>query len=186
MSDGAGLLIQTTGDHAENGRAIMEAYRKFSEEKNGVYMDTMTAGYIIDLLSSKLDGVESRMRVMELFMFLAILLSFMGLVAMSTYFSSENISDIAIRKIYGSTVRDETAGSIWRYMKIVLVSAVAAVPVAVLACGRYLEGFVYRIDNHWWVYVIAVMLALLISLAAVFVQISRAARTNPAEALKKE
>ena len=186
MSDGAGLLIQTTGDHAENGRAIMEAYRKFSEEKNGVYMDTMTAGYIIDLLSSKLDGVESRMRVMELFMFLAIILSFMGLVAMSTYFSSENISDIAIRKIYGSTVRDETAGSIWRYMKIVLVSAVAAVPVAVLACGRYLEGFVYRIDNHWWVYVIAVMLALLISLAAVFVQISRAARTNPAEALKKE
>ena len=114
------------------------------------------------------------------------ILSFMGLVAMSTYFSSENISDIAIRKIYGSTVRDETAGSIWRYMKIVLVSAVAAGPVAVLACGRYLEGFVYRIDNHWWVYVIVVMLALLISLAAVFVQISRAARTNPAEALKKE
>jgi len=126
------------------------------------------------------------MRIMELFMFLSIILSFMGLVAMSTYFSSESTSDIAIRKVYGSTVEEETAGSIWKYMKIVFISCVIALPVAVFACGRYLEDFVYRIGNHWWVYVLAVGLALLISLAAVFVQISRAARTNPAEALKKE
>ena len=186
MSDGGGLLIQTIGDHRDNGRAIMEAYRKYSEERNGIYMEPMTAGYIEDLLTGKLTEAKSNMRIMELFMFLSILLSFMGLVAMSTYFSSESTSDIAIRKVYGSTVEEETAGSIWKYMKIVFISCVIALPVAVFTCGRYLEDFVYRIGNHWWVYVLAVGLALLISLAAVFVQISRAARTNPAEALKKE
>ena len=186
MSDGGGLLIQTIGDHGENGRAIIEAYRKYSEERNGIYMEPMTAGYIEDLLTEKLTEAKSNMRIMELFMFLSILLSFMGLVAMSTYFSSESTSDIAIRKVYGSTVEEETAGSIWKYMKIVFISCVIALPVAVFTCGRYLEDFVYRIGNHWWVYVLAVGLALLISLAAVFVQISRAARTNPAEALKKE
>lgn len=186
MSTGGGLLLKTTGCHDENRKTIEDTYRRYIIERAGIYTEPYEYGYIRDLHRDTLDDVENNMRLMELFMFLAILLSFMGLVAMSTYFSSENISDIAIRKIYGSTVRDETAGSIWRYMKIVLVSAVAAVPVAVLACGRYLEGFVYRIDNHWWVYVIAVLLALLISLAAVFIQISRAARTNPAEALKKE
>jgi putative ABC transport system permease protein len=186
LSYGAGLLLQTTGDHVENSMAIMEAYRKFCEELKGIYTEPFTSGYIEDLLSEKLDGVESRMRIMELFMLLAILLSFMGLVAMSTYYSSENTSDIAIRKIFGSTVKDETAGSIWKYMKIVLISSLVAVPVAVMACGRYLEGFVYRIDNMWWVYAVAVVFALLISLAAVFVQINRAARTNPAEAIRKE
>ena len=186
MSDGGGLLIQTIGDHRDNGRAIMEAYRKYSEERNGIYMEPMTAGDIGDLLTEKLTEAKSNMRIMELFMFLSILLSFMGLVAMSTYFSSESTSDIAIRKVYGSTVEEETAGSIWKYMKIVFISCVIALPVAVFTCGRYLEDFVYRIGNHWWVYVLAVGLALLISLAAVFVQISRAARTNPAEALKKE
>ncbi len=186
LSYGAGLLLQTTGDHVENSMAIMEAYRIFCEELKGIYTEPFTSGYIEDLLSEKLDGVESRMRIMELFMLLAILLSFMGLVAMSTYYSSENTSDIAIRKIFGSTVKDETAGSIWKYMKIVLISGLVAVPVAVMACGRYLEGFVYRIDNMWWVYAVAVVFALLISLAAVFVQINRSARTNPAEAIKKE
>ena len=186
MSDGGGLLIQTIGDHGENGRAIIEAYRKYSEALNGIFMEPMTAGYIGDLLIGKLTEARSNMRIIELFMFLSILLSFMGLVAMSTYFSSESTSDIAIRKVYGSTVEEETAGSIWKYMKIVFISCVIALPVAVFACGRYLDGFVYRIGNHWWVYALAIILALLISLAAVFIQISRAARTNPAETLKKE
>lgn len=186
MANGAGLLIETTGNRAENRKAIEEAYRKYSEELNGIYMEPKTAGYIEDLLTEKLTEAKSNMRIMELFMFLSILLSFMGLVAMSTYFSSESTSDIAIRKVYGSTVEEETAGSIWKYMKIVFISCVIALPVAVFACGRYLDGFVYRIGNHWWAYALAIILALLISLAAVFIQISRAARTNPAEALKKE
>ena len=186
MSSGAGLLIQTSGNREENSKTIMDAYRKYSEQQNGIYIEPKTYGYIEDLLAEKLDNVRCRMRVMELFMVLAILLSFMGLVAMSTYYSSENTSDIAIRKIFGSTVQDETVGSIWKYMLIVLISGLVAVPVAVLACGRYLEGFIYRIGNHWWVYIIAVLLSLMISLCAVFIQIRRAARINPAEALKKE
>jgi putative ABC transport system permease protein len=186
MSRGGGLLIKTTGDRDENRKIIEDTYRKHIEETNGIYTEPYEYGYIRDLHRDKLEEVNNNMRLMELFMFLAILLSFMGLVAMSRYYSSENISDIAIRKVYGSTIGNETVGSIWMYTKIVLVSCIGAVPVAVIAGRRYLEGFVYRVDNHWWVYALAVLLALLISLAAVFVQISRAARTNPAEALKKE
>ena len=186
MSRGGGLLIKTTGDRDENRKIIEDTYRKHIEETNGIYTEPYEYGYIRDLHRDKLEEVNNNMRLMELFMFLAILLSFMGLVAMSRYYSSENISDIAIRKVYGSTIGNETVGSIWMYTKIVLVSCIGAVPIAVLAGRRYLEGFVYRVDNHWWVYALAVLLALLISLAAVFVQISRAARTNPAEALKKE
>ena len=126
------------------------------------------------------------MRIMDLFMLISILLSFMGLVAMSTYYSTENTSDIAIRKIYGSTVKSEIIESTWKYMRIVLISCAIAVPVAVLVCGRYLDGFVYRIENYWWIYAIAVILSVLTSLAAISVQIGSAARTNPAEALKKE
>ena len=71
-------------------------------------------------------------------------------------------------------------------MKIVLISSLAAIPFAVVASNRYLEDFVYRIRNSWWIYVIATTIAILISLLAVFLQTLRAARTNPAEALKKE
>ena len=186
MSRGGGLLIKTTGDHDENRKIIEETFRKHIEETAGIYTEPYEYGYIRDLHRDTLEDVNNNIRLMELFMFLTILLSFMGLVAMSRYYSSEKISDIAIRKVYGSTIGKETAGSIWMYTKIVFMSCVVAVPVAVLAGRRYLGGFVYRIDNHWWVYALAVLLALLISITAVFIQISRAARTNPAEVLKKE
>ena len=186
QSEGAALLIHTTGDHAENRKAIIEVHKQICEEKYGIYIEPLYNGYINDMVAQQLHDVENRTKVMNIFMFLSILLSFMGFVAMSTYFSSESRSDIAIRKVYGSTVEDETIGNVWKYMRIVIVSCIIAVPIAVYACNRFLGSFVYRIDNHWWVYTLAVLLALLISLAAVFVQVSRAARTNPAEALKKE
>lgn len=186
MSSGGGLLIRTNGDHKDNRDAIEDTYRKYIEEKTGIYSEPYEYGYIKDLHQDTLKDVSNNMRIMEIFMFLSILLSFMGLVAMSSYFSSENTSDIAIRKIYGSTARAETLVSTWRYMRIVLVSCIIALPIAVYACGRYLEEFVYRIDNKWWVYALAMAISVIISISAVFVQVSRAARTDPAEALKKE
>lgn len=186
MSNGAGLIIKTTGEHGDNKKKIDEEYRKYVESVEGRYTEPAYSGYIKDLLSKKLQTVDNQTKIMDLFMLISIILSFMGLLAMSTYYSSESTSDIAIRKIYGSTARSETLVSTWRYMRIVLVSCIIALPIAIYACGRYLEEFVYRIDNMWWVYALAMAISVIISLSAVFVQVSRAARTNPAEALKKE
>ena len=186
MSEGGGLLLKTIGNHEENSKIIENTYRKYIEERNGIFTEPSEYGYIEDLHSSELDEVKNNIRIMELFMLLSIVLSFMGLVAMSTYFSSENTSEIAIRKIFGGTATKETISSVWKYMKIVLIACITAIPVAVYECGRYLEGFVYRIENRLWVYLVTMAIALMISFTAVFVQTLRAARTNPAEALKKE
>ena len=186
MSNGAGILIKTIGNHKDNAIAITEVYRKFSENLKGVYVAPRDAGYIGALLESKLNNVKNQSKIMNIFMILSILLSFMGLVAMSTYYSDESIGDIAIRKVYGGTVEDETANSVWKYTMMVILSCVIAIPVAIFACSRYLDTFVYRTDNVWWVYVLTILAIVLVSVAAVFVQTLRAAGTNPAEALKKE
>ena len=151
-----------------------------------MYVAPRDAGYIGTLLESKLNNVKNQSKIMNIFMILSILLSFMGLVAMSTYYSDESIGDIAIRKVYGGTVEDETANSVRKYTMMVILSCVIAIPVAIFACSRYLDTFVYRTDNVWWVYVLTILAIVLVSVAAVFVQTLRAARTNPAEALKKE
>ena len=186
ISSSSGFVIKTTGNHSDNAKAIEGTYKEYIEDRTGLYTKPFKSGYITDLIASDLDEVSNRMKIITIFMLLSILLSFMGLLAMSTYYSSESISDIAIRKVYGSTVGSETLASVWKYMKIVLLSSILSVPVAVYACERYLDEFVYRIENHWWVYMLSVMITMLISLAAVYTQISHASRTNPAEALKKE
>ena len=186
LTEGSALLIKTTGDQNYNRKAIIDIHRKYQEETDGIYVEPLDSGYISDLIAGKLTDVRNRTALMNIFMFLSLLLSAMGLVAMSSYYSSENVGDIAIRKVYGSTVGKETTESVWKYMRIVLLSCLIAIPVAIFASERYLEGFVYRINNHWWIYALSVILSILISLSAIFAQTLRAARTNPAEALKKE
>ena len=68
----------------------------------------------------------------------------------------------------------------------VVISAVVAIPVAYTVIGRWLEGYVIRTDNSPVIYIGAFAVVLAVALAAVALQALRAARTNPAEALKKE
>ena len=121
-----------------------------------------------------------------MFMVIAILLSALGQIAMSTYYATEKEKEIGIRKVFGGTVCSESIRNIFEYMIYCIIACVIAVPVSVVAVGRYLETFVYRMPQKPWIHVLAAVSAFAISLASVLWQTLRAARTNPAEALKKE
>jgi putative ABC transport system permease protein len=119
-------------------------------------------------------------------MLLAVLISLLGLIAMSTYYAGENAKNIAVRKVFGGTVESETWRTVKEYMVLVAVACVIAVPLAVWAAQRYLEGFIVRLENYSWIFVVAVVISLVMAFLSVLWQTLKAARTNPAEALKKE
>ena len=181
-----GMLIKTNGDHKEAERTIMNLYKAWSEQKYGFYEEPIKYGYIDDLLAKELEPAKRTMRLLELFMLLSVLLSMLGLVAMSTYYSGENTQSVAVRKAFGSDVRSELWRTVRGYMLLVGIAAVIAVPVAVWASGKYLERYAYRIEHYGWIIILAVVISMLIAFLSVFWQTLRAAKTNPAEALKKE
>ena len=180
------ILIETDDDHEAATEAFSRIYRKFSEEYDGVYIEPWTFGYVEDMMVNQIKEDNQTITLLKIFTFLSVLLSVLGLVAMSTYFASEREKGIAIRKVFGGTMSSETRRNISEYMIITVCASVIAVPVSIVFCGRYLEEFAYRIGLTVWPFAIAVIIALLISLGSVLWQTLRAARTNPAEALKKE
>ena len=180
------ILIETDDNHDEATEAFDSIYRKFSDEYNGVYLEPWEFGYVEDMMVRELEEDNQTVKLLKIFAILAVILSVLGLVAMSTYFASEREKGIAIRKVFGGTIASETRRNISEYMIITLIGSAVAVPVAWIFCGRYLEEFAYRIELTIWPFAVAVLLALVISLASVLWQTLRAARTNPAEALKKE
>ena len=180
------ILIETDDNHDEATEAFDSIYRKFSQEYNGVYLEPWEFGYVEDMMVRELEEDNQTVKLLKIFAMLAVILSVLGLVAMSTYFASEREKGIAIRKVFGGTMESETRRNISEYMIITLIGSAVSVPVAWIFCVRYLEEFAYRIDLTIWPFALAVLLALVISLASVLWQTLRAARTNPAEALKKE
>ena len=143
-------------------------------------------GPINELIERGLSKERNFIKLIELFMLLAAIISLLGLVAMSAYYAGIQAKDIAVRKVFGGTVASETRKAVTEYLILVGVAILIGVPIAIFLAERYLRQFWYRIEGYGWVFVVAALIAILISFLAVLWQTLRAARTNPATELKKE
>ena len=182
---GNGLMIEVDGDKRTADKAIMEAYAAYSEEKNGTYVEPGQNGYIMDVLNRQLLPVKMALRLVELFMVLSVLIALLGLLAMSAYYSGENTKSIAVRKVFGSDVLRETRRTVKDYMVLVGIACIIGIPVSVWMAGKYLSRYSYRIENYWWIFVLAVVLTFAMAFGSVLWQTLKAAKTNPATELKK-
>ena len=181
-----GLLIETVGDRKEAERSLRKLYTEVSIERNGIEDKPYMFGYITDILSEHLSEVKDRLSLVRLFMLLSLLLSVLGLIAMSIYYADESSKDIAIRKVFGSTMEEEIRRTVLEYLAYLGVAAVIAVPLAIRLSSRLLEQYSYRISGYWWVFLVAVVVTALVAFVSVLWQTLRAARTDPAAELKKE
>jgi putative ABC transport system permease protein len=143
-------------------------------------------GYIPELIEKGLETTRNFISLIELFMALATLISLLGLVAMSAYYTGMQTRDIAVRKVFGGSVTTETERSVREYMVLVGIAVLIGIPVAIFLAERYLRQFYYRIEGYGWVFVAGGIIAILISFLAVLWQTLKAAKTNPAIELKKE
>ena len=180
------LLIGTTGEDKSFDEAIRNAYREFRLETSGVEEPAWRHGFINDINRSQLLPVRRTLRLVELFAVLAVLISLLGLLAMSTYFADENTKQIAVRKVFGSDVSHETWRNVKSYMVLTGIACLIGIPLAIWAARLYLQRFAYRVEGYGWVFVVAVIISLAIAFGTVLWQTLKAARTNPAVELKKE
>ena len=181
-----GLLIETTGDRAQARKDLAALYTELSLERNGIEDEPYMFGFITDILSERLAQVRKQLSLVRLFMLLSLLLSVLGLIAMSRYYADESSKDIAIRKVFGSTMENEIRKTVLEYLLLLGVAALIAVPVAIWLSARLLEQYSYRISGYGWAFVAAVLLAIVVAFLSVLWQTLKAARTNPAVELKKE
>ena len=180
------LVLRITGSHADAERKLSELYKKFSMEQNGNEGYPRMNYFIEDRLREGLQEAENYLRMIELFMILAVLVSQLGLLAMSAFFAGEKTHDVAVRKVFGGTVRGEVLRGVREYMLLVGIACILAVPVAVYLAERYLQEYNYRISGYGWIFAVAVIISLTIAFGTVLWQTLKAAKTNPAVELKKE
>ena len=181
-----GLLIETKGDRKEAERQLKALYTELSMKYLGIEEKPYMFGYISDILSEGLTEVRMRLKLVELFMMLSLLLSVLGLTAMSSYYANESSKDIAIRKVFGSTIQLEIKKSILAYLILLALAALIAIPIATELASWLLEPYPFRISGYGWVFGVSVVMATLVAFLSVLWQTLKAAKTNPATELKKE
>jgi putative ABC transport system permease protein len=117
---------------------------------------------------------------------LAVLLACMGLFGLAAYAAERRTKEIGIRKALGASAANIVALLSKDFLLLVAVACAIGAPVAYVAMERWLQDFAYRIDVSPLLFVGATVLAVLIALGSISAQALRAARTDPAEALRYE
>lgn len=178
-------LLRITGDRSEAMEAVNAACMEFARETLGIPAD-MESYYLDEKLVDDLKGTRNTMLLVISFMVMAILISALGLFAMSLYYTEQQSRQIAVRKVFGA----EVGSAVWTLSKSFMLMSVTAVvlaaPLAVWGITYYLQGFYTKIAFPWWAIILASLISLLISLLSVLGQTYTAATRNPVKTLGQD
>jgi putative ABC transport system permease protein len=125
-------------------------------------------------------------KLSRVFALLAIIISCLGLFGLAAYMAERRTKEIGIRKVLGASVTGITRLLSKDFLQLVIVSSVIAFPVAWWAMNKWLQGYAYRINISWWIFLAAGGGALLIALLTVSFQSVKAALANPVKSLRSE
>ncbi|RNC92334.1 MAG: FtsX-like permease family protein [Allomuricauda sp.] len=117
---------------------------------------------------------------------LAILISCLGLFGLTSFVAEQRTKEIGVRKVLGATVFN-----VWNmlskdFLKLVVISCFIAVPIAYYVMNGWLQEYPYRVILKWWIFALAMLGALGITVLTVSFQAIRAAKQNPVKSLRTE
>jgi Predicted ABC-type transport system involved in lysophospholipase L1 biosynthesis, permease component len=173
------ILIETQGDPFVARNQIKEVYERISLlEFTGEYLDEQI---------EKSFAEQSRLtKLVIVFTIIAIIISLLGLLAMSTYFIQQRSREVSVRKVFGSTNKEVLVKLVTTFLNYVLIAFVIATPVIWYIMKGWLSDYSYRITLYPWIFGAAGLFCFLIAFVTVFFQSWRAANANPASSIKTE
>ncbi len=124
--------------------------------------------------------------ILGIFAGLTIFVACLGLFGLAKFTAEQRTKEIGIRKVLGATVSGVVALLSKDFLKLVLVAFIIASPIAWYVMDKWLQDFAYRIDIGAWVFVIAALLAVIITIITVSFQAIKAALANPVNSLRTE
>jgi ABC-type antimicrobial peptide transport system permease subunit len=117
---------------------------------------------------------------------LAIFISCLGLYGLVSFLVVQKTKEVGIRKVLGASVSGIIQLLAKDFVKLVLVAAIIAIPIAWWGISKWLEDFAYRVHASWWVFAMAGVGAIAIALITISFQAVRAAIMNPVKNLRTE
>jgi putative ABC transport system permease protein len=179
-SHGEYLSVRISGEIQENLKKIEQTWDKFAGGQSLDYV-------FFDEDFGRLYTADVRTRkIVSIFSGLAILIACLGLLGLAAFVAEQRTKEIGIRKVNGARIGQILYSLNLNFMKWVAIAFVVSVPAAWYLLNSWLENFAYKTSLSWWVFAMAGVAALVLTIITVSWVSWRAATRNPVEALRYE
>ncbi len=176
-----GISVKVSGTNVPASLAHIEAtWKKFLPETPYQYT------FLDDRFDKLYKAEEKQKALLTIFACLAIFIACLGLLGLSAFAITQRIKEIGIRKVLGASVASIVQLLSRDFLKLVILAAVIAFPVAWYAMTKWLEDFAYRINIPWWIFIAAGIIATLVAFVTISAMAMKAANANPVKSLRTE
>ena len=175
------ISVKVQGGNITAGVAELEtAWKKFEprvpmnysfldEDFNRVYRSELKMANLLQVLTG-----------------ISILIACLGLFGLTAYTTERRYKEIGIRKVFGASMAEIFLMLSLSYFKLILISMLIAVPLALVFMQKWLEEFAYKTGIEIWVIVVAILACFGLALGTIFFQTYKSIRANPVKSLKSE
>ena len=172
------LYVRTTANDASKAIAAVEKlWKQYNPEETFTYYfldDTFNRMYRADIRTG---------RLFEVFSFIAILISCLGLFGLVTYTAEAKTKEIGIRKVLGASVRNIVTMLSKEFLILVGISILIAFPLAYYCLVKMLQDYAYHISIGWWIFAFAGIITIVLTIITIGWQAVKAATANPVKAI---
>lgn len=143
-----------------------------------------------EILDNYLEGLYNKdnqmSQIIRFFSLIAIILACLGLFGLISYVVVQKTPEIGIRKVLGATYNNLFSQISNEFLKLIIISNLVAWPISWYFIEKWLAQFAFRISFPWYVFIIAFVISLLLTLFTISFQTIKAIRINPVDTLKYE
>lgn len=181
-SDGGQLAVKIKGvQHVTAFRTFLEnEWKKLSAEQPIQY------SFLDEDFAAFAEKEKVLSKAVTFFTVLALIIASIGLFALAMFSIEQKVKEIGIRKVLGANVGSIVALLSKEFVKLVIIAAVLAFPLAWWAMSSWLQDFAYRITLNAWLFMLGAAIALAIALLTISFQAIKAAIVNPIKSLRTE
>ena len=160
--------------------AAENTWKKFVKDRPFHY------AFLDQTLARQYHSEQITQKIFTIFSSLAIFIACIGLLGLAAYTTQQRTREISVRKVLGASVSNIVGMLSKDFLKLVLIAALIAFPVAWWGMHKWLQSFAYKINIGWWVFAIAALAATMVALFTISFQAIRAAIANPVKSLRTE
>ena len=175
------LLVKTKTSDFETILGQMEtAWKQVNKTTPFVYN-------FIDKETEKLIAEEKRLaNISVVFTTLAILISCLGLFGLISFMAEQKKKEIGIRKVLGASVSTVMKMLTKDFFLLILIALIIATPLSYYLMENWLQDFTYRVSISWWIFIVAGIITMGITLLTVSIEAFKASTANPVNSLRTE
>jgi putative ABC transport system permease protein len=181
FQSGGAMLVKINGNTAQS--AIDDITQAWTKIEPGY---PLRYSFIDENFAQLFLSYTRLQKIISFFAFIAILISAMGLFALTAFYSRQRTKEIGIRKVLGASINSLAALLSKDFIRLVVVAIIITTPIAWWALNKWLQTFAYRIAVSWFTFLLAGLIIFVVTVLTVSVQAIRTSLLNPVNSLRTE